>query len=104
MVFLIFFQTVLHSNGIPDFFQEVNFEKESADNKKHVKLPSMQRVKLIPVVDSGISSSLTNLCLGKARPSHREKYCVLCFFKPAEQNMNQNMRERNLRVCRQFHK
>ena len=84
------------------FSQKVNFEKGSADNKKHAKLPSMKSVELIPVVNSGISSSLTNLCLGKASPSHREKYCVLCFFKPGEQNMNQNMRERNLRVYKQI--
>ena len=86
---------------LKELFEKVNFEKELADDKKHVKLPRMQRVKLIPVVDSGISSSLTNLCLGKASPSHREKYCVLCFFKPGEQNMNQkHERERSLRVCR----
>ena len=31
---------------LKEFFQKVDFEKKSADNKKHAKLPSRQSVKL----------------------------------------------------------
>ena len=40
---LIWIQTVRHSYGIPDFFsKKVDFEEDSADNKKHAKLASRQ--------------------------------------------------------------
>ena len=42
---------VWHSNGIPDFiFKNIEFEKkadEKYNDKKHAKLPKMQRVKML---------------------------------------------------------
>ena len=31
---------------LKEFFEKVDFEKKSADNKKHAKLPSMQKVNI----------------------------------------------------------
>ena len=37
---------------------------------------------IVPVIDSGILSAVTNFCFGYTSPSHRVKYCELSFFKP----------------------
>ena len=41
---LIWIQTFCHSDNVPErFFEEVNFDKKSEDDKKVLKLPSVQR-------------------------------------------------------------
>ena len=44
---LIWCQSVGHTDGIPErfFIEKADFEKKSADDKKHKKLPRRQRVK-----------------------------------------------------------